>query len=92
MKGSTVHWMYSCKEVSQLISDSMDRALPFYQRVLMRLHLVMCKYCSRCIEHFEIIRAASVYEELHGSELDESRRLSHDGKERLKKFLNNHRH
>ena len=68
----------------------MDRALPFYQRVLMRLHLIMCKYCARCSEQFEIIRAASLHEELHGSELDESRRLSHDGKERLKKFLINH--
>ncbi len=85
-----MHWMYSCKDVSQLISESMDRALPFYQRVLMRLHLIMCKYCVRCREHFEAIRAASCHEELHGSELDESRGLSRDGKERLKKFLKNH--
>jgi len=84
--------MYSCKDVSQLISDSMNRALPFYQRILIGLHLIMCQYCARCREHFEIIRAASVHEELHSSELDESRRLSHDGKERLKKFLNNHLH
>jgi hypothetical protein len=41
---------------------------------------------------FEAIRAASFHEELHGSELDASRGLSDDGKERLKKFLNNHLH
>jgi hypothetical protein len=68
----------------------MDRTLPFYQRVLMRLHLLMCKYCTRCKEHFEALRTASCHEELYGNELDKSRALSHDGKERLKKFLKNH--
>ena len=85
-----MHWMFSCKDVSQLISESMDRSLPFYQRVLIRLHLLMCKYCSRCKEHFEALRTASRHEELYGNELDESRALSHAGKERLKKFFKNH--
>ena len=87
-----MHWMFSCKEVSQVISNSMDRTLPFYQRALMRLHLWMCKYCTRCREQFETIRTASRHEELHGKELDDSRGLSPDGKERLKKFLKNHLH
>ena len=85
-----VHWKYSCKDVSEMISESMDRALPFYQRVLMRMHLLMCKYCSRCKAQFETIRAASRYEELDSKELDASRALSNDGKERLKEFLRNH--
>ncbi len=85
-----MHWMFSCKDVSQLLSESMDRGLPFYQRLLMRMHLLMCKYCARCREQFEVIRAASCHEELHGKDLDDSRRLSTDGKERLKKFFKNH--
>ena len=85
-----MHWMFSCKDVSQLLSESMDRSLPFYQRMLIRLHLLMCKYCSTLKEHFEALRTASRHEELYGNELDESRALSHDGKERLKKFLKNH--
>ena len=85
-----MHWMYNCKEVSEMVSESLDRALPFYQRVLMRLHLLMCKYCARCREQFETIRAAGRYEELHGKELDDSLALSNDGKERLKEFLKNH--
>ena len=85
-----MHWMFSCKEVSQLLSESMDRSLPIYQRMLMRLHLMMCKYCSRLKEHFEALKIASRQEELYGNELDESRVLSRDGKERLKKFLKNH--
>ena len=85
-----MRWMYSCKEVSEMVSNSMDRALPFYQRLLIRMHLLMCKYCTLCREQFETLRAASRYEELHGKELDDSRALSSDGKERLKEFLKNH--
>ncbi len=84
-----MRWMYNCKEVSEMVSESMDRALPFYQRVLIRMHLLMCKYCTRVREQFKVIRAASRYEELHGKELDSSRSLSNDGKERLKEFLKN---
>jgi hypothetical protein len=90
MKVKTVQWMLSCKDVSQLISESMDRSLPFYRRVLVRLHLLMCKYCSECKAHFEAMRAASCHEKLYGNELDASCALSNEGKERLKKFLNNH--
>ena len=82
--------MFSCKDVSQLVSESMDRALPIYQRVWLRMHLLMCKYCSRCREQFEVIRTASCHAELHGKDLDDSRSLSNDGRERLKKFLKNH--
>ena len=84
-----MHWMFSCKDVSQLLSESMDRSLPFYQRMLIRLHLLMCKYCSRLKEHFEALRTASRHEELFGNELDASRALSNDGKERLNEFLKN---
>ena len=85
-----MRWMYNCKQVSEIVSESMDRTLPFYQRVLIRMHLLICKYCARCREQFETLRAASRYAELHGKELDDSRALSNDGKERLKEFLKNH--
>ena len=82
--------MYNCKEVSEMVSESMDRALPFHQRVLIRMHLLMCKDCARCKEQYETIRAAMRYEELDGKDLDASRSLSKDGKERLREFLKNH--
>ena len=85
-----MRWMYNCKEVSEMVSESMERALPFYQRVLICIHLLMCNYCARCKEQFETISAAMRYEELHGKDLDAARSLSTDGKERLKEFLKNH--
>ncbi len=40
-------WIFNCKEVSRLVSDSMDRELGLGQRIGIRFHLMMCKYCSR---------------------------------------------
>jgi len=40
-------WMFNCKDVSQKVSESMDRKLPVSQRVGIRTHLMMCRFCSR---------------------------------------------
>ena len=39
--------MRSCKEISILISESLDRQLPLHQRIAIRIHLLMCTFCSR---------------------------------------------
>jgi len=48
--------MLSCKDVTQLISESMDRPLPLRKRIGMRLHLLMCKFCSRYERQLLLIR------------------------------------
>jgi len=52
------HWMFSCNDVSQKVSESMDRILPFHQRMIIRLHLQMCKYCARFRDQMLLIRKA----------------------------------
>ncbi len=39
--------MLSCKETTRLVSEGLDRQLPFWRRLGLRLHLVMCRGCSR---------------------------------------------
>ncbi len=53
------HWMFSCKEVSEKISESMDRKLPFHHRMFIRMHLMMCRYCSRFKKQMIILRNIS---------------------------------
>ena len=37
--------MRSCKEVSRLVSEGLDRDLGFGERVALRVHFLMCKGC-----------------------------------------------
>ncbi len=41
------HWMFDCREISRLVSISMDHRLPLRKRAGLRLHLMMCRYCAR---------------------------------------------
>ncbi len=48
--------MPSCKEVSKLLSDRLDRRLGLMDSLGLRLHLAMCKACSRVARQFELLR------------------------------------
>ncbi|WP_036300464.1 zf-HC2 domain-containing protein [Methylotenera sp. L2L1] len=39
--------MLTCKQASQLISQSLDRPLSWYELMQLRLHLMMCGACNR---------------------------------------------
>jgi hypothetical protein len=39
--------MISCRRATRLISDGLERRLPWWQRLLLRLHLLGCRACSR---------------------------------------------
>lgn len=38
--------MLTCKETARLISEGLDRKLSLWQRVNLRLHLMMCGACA----------------------------------------------
>lgn len=50
--------MRSCKEVSRLLSASQEQKLTFMQRAELKLHLAMCKHCSRFNNNLTAIRSA----------------------------------
>ena len=39
--------MLSCREATRLASERLDREMPFWRRMGLRLHVLMCRACSR---------------------------------------------
>lgn len=50
--------MLSCKQASQIISQSLDRPLTMRERFALKLHLLICKYCKRFSQQIHSIRVA----------------------------------
>jgi hypothetical protein len=48
----------SCQEASRLISLRQDRPLLFWERVKLRLHLVLCDVCTRFARQLDFMREA----------------------------------
>lgn len=50
--------MLSCQEASRLLSDRIDRPLGARERFALRLHLAMCRGCSRVSEQVQFLSRA----------------------------------
>lgn len=86
--------MFNCKKVTRLLSESLDRNLSLYQRMGMRIHLMMCKFCSRYKEQLLFLRkTARLYSE-NSEDSDLSIQLSSEVGKRIKesmvRFLEKH--
>ena len=50
--------MLSCKEVTRLVSQGLDRKLSFSERVRLRVHLGICDGCTNFREQLAFLREA----------------------------------
>ncbi len=48
--------MLTCREVTKLVSESMESRLSWRKRVGMRIHFMMCVSCSRYRQQIILIR------------------------------------
>ena len=46
-----------CRDITRLLSQGMDRSLPWSKRLLIRLHLTACVWCARYAEQLRFLRA-----------------------------------
>ncbi len=79
------HWIFSCKNITSMISESMDRKLPLSRRMGIRFHLMMCHLCRRYEQQLLFIRSV-----LHrDQETDDvsSQTLPDDARQRIEKKL-----
>ena len=47
-----------CRDITRLLSESMDNPLPLLMRFRLRLHFLMCCYCKRYCEQLHYMRKA----------------------------------
>lgn len=79
--------MLSCKEVSQLVSESMDRPVLMSEALEMKMHLIMCKFCSRFKKQLQSIRKTVRENADLIEEVGERAKLCSEAKERLKHLI-----
>jgi len=41
--------MLSCKDITEKANSYLDKELPFYTRMQVKLHLMMCVHCQRYV-------------------------------------------
>ena len=93
--GPIVGWLIritpSCKDMTRLLSDAMDRPLPLGIRLKMRLHFLICKWCERYKNQLLFLRQALRRNptELESEVAASSRSLSPEAKDRLKRMIRN---
>ncbi|HMA90899.1 MAG TPA: zf-HC2 domain-containing protein [Burkholderiales bacterium] len=51
--------MLSCREVTQLVSEGMDRRLGLGERVALRLHFAICRSCANFNRQMGFLREAT---------------------------------
>ena len=81
------HWMGNCKKVTQMVSESLDRKLPLHQRMGIRVHLFMCKFCSRYRKQLMILREVMRLQEKYVEDTKPSPTLRPEARERIRRFF-----
>jgi predicted anti-sigma-YlaC factor YlaD len=50
--------MMSCKQMTELISQSLDRELHYGERIALKFHLMMCKGCTNYRDNLQFLHKA----------------------------------
>lgn len=79
-------WSPTCREASRMQSEAVDRPLSWPERIGLRLHLLLCRWCRRYGKHIRFLRQA-VHDHPEALADATPRRLSPGARERLKRSL-----
>ncbi len=75
----------SCKEVSELVSQSLERKLRLRERIAVRLHLMMCRMCTNYRKQILFLHDAIRQLRVTGHPAEP--RMSKDARMRIEKAL-----
>ena len=76
----------NCREASRLQSDALDRPLSRFQRLGLRIHLVLCRWCRRYGKQIRLVRQA-VRDQPEGMNEASTQTLAPQVRERIKRIL-----
>lgn len=76
----------SCKQASQLVSQSLDRPISVRERLALSFHLLICKFCRRFNRQLTMISTA-VHRLTRHTEQDESLQMPPEVKRRIAESL-----
>ena len=76
----------SCRAAVRLQSDALDRPLALRQRLGLRMHLVLCRWCRRYGKQIKFLRAAA-HDCVGHDALDTAAALPPEVRERIKRTL-----
>jgi hypothetical protein len=83
------HRLPPCKDVTQMVSDAMERKLPLRRRLEVRLHFLICVYCLRYFKQLQFMQEAAQQHatQIERGETAPTRSLPPEARERLKRSL-----
>ncbi|MDA3787178.1 MAG: hypothetical protein PF503_01560 [Desulfobacula sp.] len=81
------HWTFRCKDVSDLISRSMDEKLSLKIRMGIKFHLMMCHLCLNYKNQLILIRKAVLKLESDKKSDNEITHLPDQARQKIKKHL-----
>lgn len=79
--------MLSCKDITKLVSESLDRKLPWWTRVNIRMHSLLCGVCSGFRKDLLHIRDESRRHSEEFEDFDKDVQLSDDARNRMRKLM-----
>ncbi len=79
--------MLSCKQVSELVSHSLDQPLPLGRRIAVRIHLFMCKVCSTYQRQLRFLQRATRDLPEHVDDSHAAHTLPEEAKQRIRAAL-----
>ena len=77
--------MYNCKEIIDLTSQHIETSLPWYTRMEIQLHFLMCKTCHRYARQLRFMNKALAVFDSHIA--TEDCHLSENAKHRIAKKI-----
>ncbi len=81
--------MLSCKEISELVSRSLDERLGWRARIELTMHLAMCRLCGKFSRHVKQLRRKleAMPEPPESAEVSQSLKLSTEARARIGEAL-----